>query len=98
MRGITSYGMVLCAKNEDGSKVQFAKVPTGVKVGDPILVEGDTAPRKPWEGKAVDKHQVWAEAAKLMRTNSDGVACFDGKPLIVNGQRVTSELKEAILS
>ncbi|CAD7926137.1 unnamed protein product [Amoebophrya sp. A120] len=97
MRGITSHGMVLCAKTEDG-KVQFAALPKDCKPGDHILVEGDSAERKPWDGKQVDKHQVWADASKLMRTDGAGVPCFDGNPLVVNGQRLSSDFKNAILS
>ncbi|CAD7962379.1 unnamed protein product [Amoebophrya sp. A25] len=96
MRGITSHGMVLCAKTSEG-KVQFAGLPDGCKPGDHILVEGETL-RKPWTGKEVKKHNVWMDAAKLMQTDDAGIPCFDKKPLTVNGARLHSDFKNAILS
>ena len=36
-----SEGMVMCAKNADGSEVQLMKPPKGSKVGERIQLEGN---------------------------------------------------------
>ena len=38
--GFPSHGMVMCASNEDGSKVQFVEPPESTTVGERIVVEG----------------------------------------------------------
>jgi len=97
MVGLTSYGMVLCAKS--GGKVEFAAVPESAEPGDHIQVEGDLNEKKPWEGKQITKNKVWEEAVVLLKTDANCVPCFDGKPLEVRGKgRLTSTLASAELS
>ena len=40
MLGFPSHGMVLCAANEDGSKVEFIEPPVGAKVGERVFCDG----------------------------------------------------------
>ena len=41
LAGTPSEGMVMCAKNSDGSSVQLVKPPKGSKVGERIQLEGN---------------------------------------------------------
>lgn len=98
MQGIASHGMVLCAKNADGG-VQFAQLPKGVKAGDKILLQGqDVEKDAPWEPNQVQKHKVFEQTAEKLRTNAAKECCFDGKVLLCNGEKLTSDFAEAILS
>ena len=48
MRGIASAGMVLCASNEDHTKVSPLKPPAGVPLGELVVFEGHaSAPVEP---------------------------------------------------
>lgn len=38
--GFPSHGMVMCASNEDGSKVEFVVPPEGAEIGERVMVEG----------------------------------------------------------
>jgi methionine--tRNA ligase beta chain len=38
--GFPSHGMVMCAVNEDGSKVEFVEPPEGAEIGERVMVEG----------------------------------------------------------
>lgn len=38
--GFPSHGMVMCASNEDGSKVEFVEPPADAKIGERVMVEG----------------------------------------------------------
>jgi methionine--tRNA ligase beta chain len=38
--GFPSHGMVMCASNEDGSKVEFLEPPADAKIGERVMVEG----------------------------------------------------------
>ena len=40
LAGFASHGMVLCAANEDGSKVEFVVPPEGAEVGERVMVDG----------------------------------------------------------
>jgi methionine--tRNA ligase beta chain len=104
---VDSHGMVLCAKYalplEEGQEraknmVQFARVPEGSKPGDPICVKGEERLRAPWDPKDIDKNKVWLEAANDMKTDENGICCFKGKPLVCNGEVLTSDYKGVQLS
>ena len=103
LRGVMSYGMVLCAKNEDGSKVEFVSAPTGSAVGDRIVVEEF---RSSFSDDLIDgsvnikkKTNAWTPSMPLLKTNKDRVACFKGYPLhSKNGACTAPTLTDALIS
>lgn len=89
MRGITSYGMVLCAKTgEKGSeKVELIRVPDCAQPGD-IITTDDFLGDKWCEPDAQmnPKKKIFEQVAPELMTNGTNVACYRGKPLLVKGK------------
>jgi len=77
---VTSFGMVLAAKNE--TVVQLVEPPESAKPGERVTVEGED-----FSAEADDKIDVkkagnpWGLIFPDMKTNEQGVACYKGKPL-----------------
>jgi len=82
MRGVTSSGMVLCAKNVEKGVVELLSVPDSCAVGTRVLPEGVPATWAPSEPAAVKEYTIWEKVAKDLRTGSDRTAAFAGKPLV----------------
>eukprot|EP00929_Paragymnodinium_shiwhaense_P110547 TRINITY_DN7766_c0_g1_i1.p1 TRINITY_DN7766_c0_g1~~TRINITY_DN7766_c0_g1_i1.p1 ORF type:complete len:873 (+),score=259.72 TRINITY_DN7766_c0_g1_i1:89-2707(+) len=82
LRGVTSHGMVLCAKNLDKKVVELLAVPKGCKVGDRVLPEGDSFDLKPLQPATVKKNEVWERIAKELKTDGDRLARFEGRKLV----------------
>ncbi len=75
--GFKSEGMVLCSKNCD--KCEFVDPPAGAQIGERLMIDGLTGePAKP---NQVKKKKMWEKVAAELKTNSDRVACWQGKPL-----------------
>mmetsp|Transcript_63129 Transcript_63129/g.176583 ORF Transcript_63129/g.176583 Transcript_63129/m.176583 type:complete len:106 (+) Transcript_63129:569-886(+) len=81
MRGVTSYGMVLCAKNLEKGVVELIDVPESCAIGTRLLPEGVPSTWAPLEPAAVKEYKVWERVAEQLKTGEDRTACFDGKPL-----------------
>ncbi|KAI8644740.1 hypothetical protein BD408DRAFT_111202 [Parasitella parasitica] len=82
MRGIKSYGMVLCASAADGSAVELlAPVDTSkVKPGDRVYIEGQEGePEKVLN----PKKKYWETVQPELHTNDDLVALYGDKPLLI---------------
>ena len=71
--GWPSAGMVMCAKTQDGSKVEFLRPPEGSKPGDPVFFEGYE--RKPIEIMA-KKNPTWDVVAPKFVCDSNGVGVY----------------------
>lgn len=74
MRGVTSHGMLLCASNEDHTKVDPLAAPEGVPLGELVTFEGHrVAPLDPGNraSKAFDR------IASGLTTDAEGVAKFE---------------------
>ena len=83
MMGVTSHGMVLCAKSEDKKVVELLSVPDSCKIGDRILPEGlDGAVWQPFQPEAVKELKIWETVAQELKTDANGTACFSGKALV----------------
>jgi phenylalanyl-tRNA synthetase alpha chain len=77
--GYPSHGMVLCAANADGSKVEFVEPPADAAIGERIMVDG-------FDGEAATENQIIKRKMldaifPDLKTNGDGVATYKGKPL-----------------
>ncbi|KAI9487671.1 MAG: hypothetical protein EXX96DRAFT_475650 [Benjaminiella poitrasii] len=82
MRGIKSYGMVLCASAADGSAVELlGPIDTSkVKPGDRVYVEGhEGEPEKVLN----PKKKYWETVQPELHTNDDLIAHYGDKPLLI---------------
>mmetsp|Transcript_2665 Transcript_2665/g.9319 ORF Transcript_2665/g.9319 Transcript_2665/m.9319 type:complete len:409 (-) Transcript_2665:76-1302(-) len=89
MVGLESHGMVLCANNADRSVVEFVAVPDGAQPGDRLVAAGlDTEGAVPDAAvNPAKKKNAWTSSVDGLRTREeDGVACWEGHELQVNGQ------------
>lgn len=91
MRGITSYGMVLCAKEgEKGSeneKVQLIRVPDCAQPGD--IITTDDFLGENWnepDSQMNPKKKIFETVQPDLMTNGDKIACYKGKPLLIKGK------------
>ncbi|CAJ1008490.1 putative tRNA binding domain containing protein [Leishmania naiffi] len=77
--GITSQGMVLCAKN--GTEVKLIRPPAGAKPGDRILFGAtyDTAVATAGAPEPMSGNKI-SEVLSHLHTNADGVLCWKDKP------------------
>merc|ERR1719181_1225680 len=87
MQGFESQAMVLCAKTVDGEKVEFVEVPEGAKPGDKLTIKDTKDTWIPFEPNQVQKKKVWETVVPNLTTDANKVACWDGQPLLVNGEK-----------
>jgi len=83
LAGIESHGMVLCAsyEPEGGDKVcEPMAPPEGAAVGELITFEGHESN----PDKVLKKSKVWTECAEHLLTNSDGIGCYKGLPMMTS--------------
>ncbi|KAG1471868.1 hypothetical protein G6F56_001873 [Rhizopus delemar] len=82
MRGIKSFGMVLCATAPDGSAVELlGPVDTSkVKPGDRVYIEGQEGEH---EKVLNPKKKYWETVQPELKTNDDCVAHYTDKPLLI---------------
>ena len=94
MRGLSSEAMVLCASNADHTKVDFVKPPSGAQIGERVAFEGfEGEPEKVLNPK---KKQLEKVLPKL-KTDADGVACYDGKKAMTSAGPCSSSLKDCFI-
>jgi len=74
--GFPSHGMVMCASNDDHTKVEFAVPPEGAKIGERVVFEGHDG--EPEAENKVAKKKMFEKLAPDLRTNSDGVIEWKG--------------------
>ena len=92
-----SEGMVLCACNEDHSKVAILEPPADAKAGDRVVFAG-------FEGKeaaqpnAMAKKKILEKLSPLLKTDAKGVAFCGKDQFLVNGKAVTSAMSSAAIS
>ncbi|CEI92034.1 hypothetical protein RMCBS344292_06308 [Rhizopus microsporus] len=82
MRGVKSYGMVLCASAADGSAVELLGPvdPSKVKPGDRVYVEGQEGePEKVLN----PKKKYWETVQPELKTNDECIALYGDKPLLI---------------
>ena len=83
MAGFESCGMVLCAANEDHTKVELLEPPEGAKVGERVVIDG-------LEGEPLQPNQVRVQGSgfkvqgSLFRVEGSRFR-FQGSGFIVQG-------------
>lgn len=82
MRGMDSFGMLLAADKEE--KVALVQPPADAQLGERISVEGFTAePQAQIDGKKADA-SLFAAVFNELKSDSTGVACYKGIPLMTS--------------
>lgn len=89
--GFPSHGMVLCASS--GDKVQFVEPPAGAAIGERVMVEGYEG--EPATENQVIKKKMLDQIFPDLRTNSEGIASYKGKPLSTSAGPCKSSLPGA---
>lgn len=95
--GFKSQGMVLCACNEDHSKVKIIEPPSGAQKGDRVMFAG-AEECEAASGSQMGKKKILEKLAPLLKTDEKGIA-FCGKHQMMIGEGpVTSLLPSAAIS
>lgn len=94
--GFPSHGMVMCVCNEDRSKVNILEPPKDANIGDVVTING--LDKTEFDGGAKKITSSWDYVSKLLKTNKDGVAQFNGVDLVVGGNTMNSEIKDGNIS
>lgn len=92
MVGIASAGMVLCASNEDHTKVDPLAPPSGSVVGERITFKGHDGEA---EAQLNPKKKIFEELAPKLTTGDSGQALYDGIPFMTSAGPVTSSVANA---
>ena len=95
--GFKSQGMVLCACNEDHSKVKILEPPANAKNGDRVVFSGveNGDPATPAQ---VNKKKILEKLAPLLKTDAKGLAFCGDAALTIGDKPVTSQLASAAIS
>lgn len=99
LKGITSFGMLLCASTksgEDKSAVEPLLVPEGAKVGELITFAGHKPEPEPAGNRA---SKAFTKVADELVTDDNGLATFKGTtPFMTGAGPITSSMKRASIS
>merc|ERR1712223_1714790 len=83
LKGIESFGMVLCASRDEPKEVEPLLAPEGSNPGDRCMIEG-------YEGEPDEqlnpKKKIWEKLAEDFKTSNDCVAQWQGNNLMVAGR------------
>ena len=98
LQGFVSCGMVLAAKTSAGNGVESIIVlldpPADAALGDRVYIEGlsegDLGGGLPLAASRIKKLKVWEAVSPDLMTDSTGIACWKGRPLLVAGSPVTA--------
>jgi methionine--tRNA ligase beta chain len=77
MRGVTSYGMLLCASNADHTAVDPLAAPEGAEIGELVTFTGHRAAPVEAGNRAT---KAFDRVAAELTTSEDGVAMFQDVP------------------
>ncbi|CAN8067503.1 unnamed protein product [Agarophyton chilense] len=96
LRGIASEAMVLAGscKSDEGEKETVVPLspPAGVVEGSLVTAQDMQGERTVTDGKYVSG-KTWDKVVQRLLVNG-GFACYDGKPLVVDGEKVVCELSD----
>ena len=86
-RGIKSHGMLLCASDKENGKVAPLLPPPDAVIGERIRIGPSEAP--PESENRIKKQKIWEKLQPLMQTDDNGVATYDGQPMMVASGAIT---------
>ena len=94
LRDELSEGMVMCASDEAHTQVDFVVPAAGAPNGERVRSPGFGF--QPVE-VLVPKKKMFEACAPKLRTNDEGVACYDGVPFMTSAGACASALKQAFI-
>ena len=92
-----SQGMVLCACNEDKTKVMLLEPPATAKKGDRVEFIG-AEPCEPATGSQMAKKKILEKLAPLLKTDGQGVAMCGAHAMKLGDTNVKNQLTLAAIS
>ena len=95
LKGITSYGMLLCASNKEHTEVEPLVVPAGAKIGELITFVGHK-PEPEAPGNRASK--AFSKVAEELFVDDGGLATFAGTPFMTAAGPITSSMKKGSIS
>jgi len=98
LKGITSFGMLLCASTKEGeekSAVEPLLVPEGAKVGELITFAGHKPEPEPAGNRA---SKAFTKVADDLFVDDGGLATFKGTPFMTSSGAITSSMKKGSIS
>lgn len=84
MRGVKSFGMVLCASNSEHTAVELITPPEGTPIGERIYIDGEGSKTQAFEPVLNPKKKIWETLQPGLKTNKDLVATWNGKPFLTS--------------
>lgn len=102
MRGIKSFGMLLCASNEEHTEVEPLTPPEGAVPGERLRFcggeDGETPEPEPATGNALQKKKIWERSQPDFATDADGAPSFRGIPFVTSAGPVTPTIPNGTIS
>ena len=94
LKGVESFGMVLCASKDEPKEVEPLAPPTGSAPGDKCFIEGYETGQP--DEQLNPKKKVWEKLAEDFKTSSECVAQWQSNNLVTEKGPVTcSKVKNA---
>mmetsp|Transcript_4191 Transcript_4191/g.10097 ORF Transcript_4191/g.10097 Transcript_4191/m.10097 type:complete len:101 (-) Transcript_4191:845-1147(-) len=89
MRGIKSFGMLLCASDAEHERVEPLLPPEDAGIGERIFFgEGGENQAQPESANKVQKKKLWEGVQPDLKTDSEMVANFKGIPMLTSAGAV----------
>ena len=93
---VMSCGMILCATNEDQSKVELLHPSADAKIGERIQLDNGNNQKLSNEMQPQINQKVQKKLQDLLKTNIDCTACYNQMPLMTSqGKVMVSSLKDS---
>ncbi|KAI7837794.1 hypothetical protein COHA_008422 [Chlorella ohadii] len=92
MRDVMSYGMVLCASNEEHTQVDPIVPPEGAAIGERVSFAGFT---KEPEAQLNPKKKQFEKIAPELKVDAGGVCGYRGVPMMTSQGPVTASIPNA---
>lgn len=95
MRGMDSFGMLLAAEKDE--KVTLVQPPVDAPIGEKVTVEGFPGePQIQIDGKKADA-PLFAAVFDELRSDSKGIVCYKGVPLMTSKGACSTSIPEAFV-
>jgi len=82
-------------------KIELVKPPAGTPVGARVYLQGEDDVEWPAPASEIDarnKKSAWAVVQAGLKTNAEGIATFEGKPLVVKSGPTRSNIPNGNVS
>ncbi len=89
LKGIMSFGMLLCASNSDHSEVIPLRPPPDSRIGEPITFSGHNSNPIPPSNRA---NKIFEKIVSELKVSSSGEATFSGIPFMTPKGPCTSTI------